>query len=914
MDLIAAENSNMHDLSQELEQEIIGDGYHPSSSPLLRYSKNQGNSLDQGAELITDIPLEDNHQIHDNYSMDDYHDDYNAGFLDGDGYQPDFSFELNRVDNLDCNVDDHAGNDDNLQESIHIASSPSVPLSFAGSQGQKSIRIENTGHTSPIDLSRAPGSLDAHLSQQQEASPSFSSPIQLPPPLDFANLGYHGTATQSSTPPRSMSPPPALLSNNDHHNDPPESPWVTTPKRAGRTRRFGFDLVESEKGLNRQERAQGYEPDSRSPIMSDLDDDMDDPPLPRIPSRPRNMFKGKMPVRPGLPSLIPSQRRQQALSLSPSPPPTLPPQQSHLPQRSKANPLQGLPLLKKFTIPAVGTSQQHAEAALGASTPASLTSATSALLRASGTDSRANVVAPCHERSDNNNDEEDRMSPVLDELEAMSPVLQDDEPYPGESTALSQRLNMSISPQTLSNAIAASSTPRRRRGPPKKNSDAAALSATADRAEPTPPQTPTKKKRPATLRAEAFTAQTAKFVANLKAQGARPKYDTMSVAHLKVLAMTFGLKPSGKLAMVEQLNAIWNKLNPDAGDGHGERNREAAAEAIATLEARGEYRGEGAMVAIAEDEDDIFELGSDIGAGSLTAPSRRDMGSGFPEPLDYNGTVSYDFNQDYEQDQNHYYYDPWEDEQMDNRADSPFRRSPIRASRRSSTGLTYQFNSDGNKWIDLEAFPIPGPAVNGGGDKVQRSDIGSVILSDTERMDILNDENDDHSLLSEGSSSQGRSEFDLLTDEGAEDVENEGDEGGEEQDDLADQELDSTLVSGLEDLERQLGEFLRSTSHLRQQYLTYKVSSTRSAAGMTLSSDVLFTHVLFSCSCSLQPLDLESLWEECQGANIYCTREQIRHFLDKQGIICFVPAHSSLSSWRKKRAGKVNKRRKRTDK
>ncbi|KAF9564104.1 hypothetical protein EC968_004635 [Mortierella alpina] len=75
-------------------------------------------------------------------------------------------------------------------------------------------------------------------------------------------------------------------------------------------------------------------------------------------------------------------------------------------------------------------------------------------------------------------------------------------------------------------------------------------------------------------------------------------------------------------------------------------------------------------------------------------------------------------------------------------------------------------------------------------------------------------------------------------------------------------------------LERQLYEFLNTTPHLRKQLLTYK------------------------------PLDLEQVWEECKEADIECTRQQLRQFLDQQGIICFVPAHSSLGSWRKTRAKK----------
>ncbi|GJJ71245.1 hypothetical protein EMPS_03595 [Entomortierella parvispora] len=877
MDLIAANSRNLRNLSLELEQEIIMDGYQPSSSPLLRYSKNKDNDLGHGADLITDLSLERSPRIPDNYNVDDYQDDYTASFLDGDDYQPDFSFELIPADST--NVEDHPSIHNIHQETIHIASSPSVSLSAAGSQSQQSVHAVNAAYTSPIDLNKTPGYSGARLSQQQDASPSFSSPVRLPPPLDFVKLGYHGTTTQSSTPPRSISPSPAPVSGNDSRIDPPAFPWVTTPKRTNKTRRLDFDHDETERGPSLQGQDPGDGQDLWSPILSDLDDDESDPPLPRIPSRPRSMFKGKMAVRP-VPSLTSYQERQRALSLSPSPPPLRP-----LSQRSKANPLQGLPLLKRFAVPAVGTSQQHAEAAARVGTSAPLTSATSTRSRAPISDIATDIVVPNRGTSDKNRSVKDRMSPVLDGEHAMSPILSEEELNPGESTALSQRLNMSISPQTLSNAIAASTAPKRRRGPSKKNADATTVQSTiADGAEPTPPQTPTKRKRLATLRAEALSAQTAKFVANLKAQGSRPKYEEMSMARLKTLAMTFGLKPSSKPAMVEQLNAIWRNLNPNAGDGPEETRArgETIPEVIATLEGRVGVRDEGAVGVLPEDEDDIFELASDFGGGSITASNRQ-----------ADDSVGYNFDQEYDQDhQNDYYYDPWEDEQMDNRAISPVQRSPIRAARWSSPEVIYDLNGNGNEDVDRgAAFASPKLNVNGDAAVGQRSDMGSVILSDTEPVEILDEEdvplirtrNTRVDILSERSSSQGGSESDLLSDEDDEDGENEG-AGDDEQDGSTDQELDLALVPELENLERRLGEFLSNTSHLRQQYLTYK------------------------------PLDLESLWEECQRADILCTREQIRQFLDKQGIICFVPAHSSLSSWRKKRATKVDKRRKRADK
>lgn len=77
-----------------------------------------------------------------------------------------------------------------------------------------------------------------------------------------------------------------------------------------------------------------------------------------------------------------------------------------------------------------------------------------------------------------------------------------------------------------------------------------------------PSKTPSKRRRLAVVRAEAMAAESAKAVANIKAQSRMPLYHLMSIARLRLAATTFGLKPASKTQLVQQLTALWTSLNP----------------------------------------------------------------------------------------------------------------------------------------------------------------------------------------------------------------------------------------------------------------------------------------------------------------------------------------------------------------
>ncbi|KAF9934806.1 hypothetical protein BGZ67_003664 [Mortierella alpina] len=295
-----------------------------------------------------------------------------------------------------------------------------------------------------------------------------------------------------------------------------------------------------------------------------------------------------------------------------------------------------------------------------------------------------------------------------------------------------------------------------------------------------PSKTPSKRRRLAVVRAEAMAAESAKAVANIKAQSRMPMYHLMSIARLRLAATTFGLKPASKSQLVQQLTALWKTLNPTppqgeeaAGGGNGSRGIGLSPSGIAA----------GGDDGLFDEDEDMNEFGI-----SHSQRLRRAIG----------------------------------DRSDDNDAGL------------ADGGI----GSSGTQVLELDSDCSP-------------------IVSEAEDMaagEVEEGDDDDEGEDEEEDDAMAASCTGLGIDFAPSQVEGSG----------------MTTPT----LERQLYEFLNTTTHLRKQILTYK------------------------------PLDLEQVWEECREADIDCTRQQLRQFLDQQGIICFVPAHSSLSSWRKTRAKK----------
>ncbi|KAF9212190.1 hypothetical protein BGZ59_007103 [Podila verticillata] len=77
--------------------------------------------------------------------------------------------------------------------------------------------------------------------------------------------------------------------------------------------------------------------------------------------------------------------------------------------------------------------------------------------------------------------------------------------------------------------------------------------------------TPSRKKNKGKvdMRVEAMARESARLADNLRQQHEVPDYQTMNMDQLRTVAKTFGLKSMRKNVLVEQLTAIWHKLNPN---------------------------------------------------------------------------------------------------------------------------------------------------------------------------------------------------------------------------------------------------------------------------------------------------------------------------------------------------------------
>ncbi|KAG0032118.1 hypothetical protein BGZ81_011607 [Podila clonocystis] len=77
--------------------------------------------------------------------------------------------------------------------------------------------------------------------------------------------------------------------------------------------------------------------------------------------------------------------------------------------------------------------------------------------------------------------------------------------------------------------------------------------------------TPSRKKNKSSIdiRVEAMARESARLADNFRKQHEVPDYQSMTVAQLRKVAETFGLKSMRKNVLVEQLTAIWHRLNPN---------------------------------------------------------------------------------------------------------------------------------------------------------------------------------------------------------------------------------------------------------------------------------------------------------------------------------------------------------------
>ncbi|KAG0278966.1 hypothetical protein BGZ95_002652 [Linnemannia exigua] len=374
-------------------------------------------------------------------------------------------------------------------------------------------------------------------------------------------------------------------------------------------------------------------------------------------------------------------------------------------------------------------------------------------------------------------------------------------------------------------------------------------------------QTPSKSAARIKAQSEAFAAEAAKAVETMRAQETMPKYNLMSIATLRMIAVGFGLKATSKKLLAEQLTAIWESVHSDTGkeDQEGEGGE-------TVQDAGGLGNGESSSRGGRLQADSRWDEGRDEGERSARlrqldhddrAPSPPpfqsvdDTAPGYMSPILSDNDHTYDHmfeNNDFDMDYDNSYHN-FDNDSLE-----------TRSHRYDHVDLDNDAGSDRDE-----------PFVNtkrGGGDVGSSTKSGGGSGHRKAASLYKDDIGDDAGLEADSEMSEG-DEDDPDEDDSLDDA---SDEGGTD-DDIEAMEQEEP-VAAPPTLERQLLEFLSKAPHFRKQYLTYK------------------------------PLDLEQVWEECSAAKIKCTRQQLRQFLDRQSIICFVPAHSTLQSWRKTRAKK----------
>ncbi|KAF9286652.1 hypothetical protein BGZ88_008988 [Linnemannia elongata] len=386
-----------------------------------------------------------------------------------------------------------------------------------------------------------------------------------------------------------------------------------------------------------------------------------------------------------------------------------------------------------------------------------------------------------------------------------------------------------------------------------------------------PPHTPSNKA--ARARSKEFAAAAARAVDAMKAQQSMPRYDLMSVTTLRMLAVGFGLKATSKKLLSEQLTAIWERVNENSPKVD---QQEEGAGSQAEASNNGESSSRGGQLQqdpwrdMDQDEPAArsSQLLSQDDRASSPPPfqSVDDTAPGYMSPILSDNDHTYDYLLDND---NHY------DTNYNMDYDNNYRNfdNDLHLDNHSQE---YKYGLDNDTGNDRsETF------VN-----TKRGRGGSVdAVKDGKRKEsYYKDEDDADGGVDGDQESEGSDEEDDFSQRTQDDEGEDDDDGGEDMEDPSDQEEPEITPPTLE---RQLFDFLSKASHFRKQYLTYKV--------LTVTN----VFPLFD-----QPLDLEQVWEECSAAQIRCTRQQLRQFLDKQSIICFVPAHSTLQSWRKTRAKK----------
>lgn len=324
----------------------------------------------------------------------------------------------------------------------------------------------------------------------------------------------------------------------------------------------------------------------------------------------------------------------------------------------------------------------------------------------------------------------------------------------------------------------------------------------------TAPQTPTNKA--ARARAQEFAAAAARAVETMKAQESMPRYDMMSVSTLRMLGVGFGLKATSKKLLSDQLTAIWERVHegtPKADQHEGEG-----------VQTESSSNGESSSREVQLQQNTRREPNRDEPTANSSPFLDQDDRAASPPLLQFVDDTAPGYMSPILSDNDHTYDHMFDDE---NHYDSNYDMDYDNHSRGCEYGLDDDASSDRcETFVNTKRGSGGGSTAKSGGNSQHKE---SFYKDD--------DDVDGGADGDPGSNSSDEDDFSQFSQDEQDDED--GDEGMEE---ASDQEEPGITPPTLE---RQLFDFLSKASHLRKQYLVYKVCSRSKDEGSFLFCNFL---------------------------------------------------------------------------
>ncbi|KAG0264517.1 hypothetical protein DFQ27_001186 [Actinomortierella ambigua] len=336
-----------------------------------------------------------------------------------------------------------------------------------------------------------------------------------------------------------------------------------------------------------------------------------------------------------------------------------------------------------------------------------------------------------------------------------------------------------------------------------------------------------------------------------------PDFEHMSMPRLRLAATSFGLRLSNKRKMVDELKEIWERMNTPAPPSSAAAPATAPAttlQGIATPLQNSSTRAN-------TYEGSSSQQPSSLGRATIVQGYDEENGDGF---LEENAMVAGPENQ------------TLQSPLIERQYSSLHQSARVNSAIAPSTGPSFSQTATNER-------PTTGGRGGRGRNRGWNNDMPMQESEDGQdedgnHYDVDGDDDDDEmdvlSPLDPDRMRMSMEDIIVPTSESQPHGNADASRPGSSLSSFSDSQTSSVSASSVlpAELDRQLYRFVTSTPDLHRQCLLYK------------------------------PLDLEELWKRCQTAAIPVSRQHLRLFLDRRGIVCFIPAHSPLSSWRKTRA------------